>query len=323
MQPTTKLLAAICAMTIGAASAGSAAEWPSQPLRIVVPFAAGGAADTMTRILADKLKGELGQPVIVENKPGAGTMLASEYVQKAAPDGTTFLMAASSLTINPAVFSRVRYDAVKDFAPVTLVASPLHVLVVGKTVPASSVKELIALAKQKPGGLAYGSVGAGTSTHLEAEMFKMMASVDLLHVPYKGSAPALTDLLGGQIQVMFDALASSRQHIQSGAIKVLAVTSSKRASLLQDVPTVAESGLPGYEAVPWLGVLAPADTAPAIVDRLNAALQTALKDPEVMAKFAPLGLEIYAYGPKQFSDFIRTDLAKWAKTAKDANVKVD
>ncbi len=313
--------AAAAALGLATLPTGAVANsWPSQPIRLVVPFSPGGAADTMARIVAEKLRDRIGQNVLVENVVGAGTMVATDQVARAAPDGHTLLVAASAHTINPNV-TKVRYDPIADFTPVTLLVSPLHVLVVADNVPAKSVAELIALAKQQPGKLAYGSVGHGTSTHMEAEMFAKMAGVELVHVPYRGSAPALTDLVAGRIPIMFDALASSGPHIESKAIRALGVTSAKRSPLMPNLPTIAESGLPGYEAVPWLGVFGPAKLDSAIVERLNKELLEILAQEDVKTRFAQLGLEILAYPSPQFAEFVKEDLAKWAKTAKDAGIQ--
>jgi tripartite-type tricarboxylate transporter receptor subunit TctC len=314
-------LAGLAAAAVGlSAGPGLAQSWPSQPIKLIVPFAAGGAADVMARVLAERLRAKLNQAVIVENVVGGGTMIATDQVARAAPDGYTFLVAASSHTINPNV-TKVRYDPIRDFTPVTLLVSPLHVLVVGNDLPVKSVAEFIALAKAKPGTLTYGSVGFGTSTHMEAEMFAKMAGLDLVHVPYKGSAPALNDLIGGRLHFMFDALASSGAHIDAKSIRALGVTSARRSSLVPDLPTIAETGLPGYEAVPWLGLFGPAKLDPAIVARMNEALQSVLTESEVKARFSPLGLEILSYPPAQFAAFVSEDLAKWGKTAREAGIE--
>jgi len=306
-----------------AALCGAAQAYPTKPVTIVVPFAPGGAADTMARQLAERLHKRLGQPVIVESKPGAGTMIASEYVAKAAPDGHTVLLAASSLGIAPALYSKVNYDPVKDFAPISQVASVVHVLEVHPSVPVKSVAELIAWLKANPGKANYGSVGAGTSTHLESELFNTMAGVKMTHVPYKGSAPALMDLVGGNLQVMFDAWASSGPFVKDGKTRLLAVTTAQRSKILPDVPTVAESGLPGYEAMPWLGFVAPAGTPAAAVNRFHAELTEVLKEPEVQERFRNLGLDIIGNTPEQFADFIKKDIVKWAKVVKDSGARAD
>lgn len=306
-----------------AALCGAAQAYPTKPVTIVVPFAPGGAADTMARQLAERLHKRLGQPVIVESKPGAGTMIASEYVAKAAPDGHTVLLAASSLGIAPALYSKVNYDPVKDFTPISQVASVVHVLEVHPSLPVKSVAELIAWLKANPGKANYGSVGAGTSTHLESELFNTMVGVKMTHVPYKGSAPALMDLVGGNLQVMFDAWASSGPFVRDGKTRLLAVTTAQRSKILPDVPTVAESGLPGYEAMPWLGFVAPAGTPAAAVNRFHAELTEVLKEPEVQERFRNLGLDIIGNTPEQFAEFIKKDIVKWAKVVKDSGAKAD
>ena len=309
-----------------AAACGTAyaqGNYPSKPITIVVPFSPGGATDIMSRTLAERLKNRMGQPVIVENKPGAGTMIASEHVAKAAPDGHTVLLAASSLGIAPALYSKVNYDPVKDFTPISLVASVVHVLSVHPSVPAKNVAELVTWAKANPTKANYGSVGAGTSTHLESELFNTMAGVKMEHVPYKGSAPALLDLVGGNINVMFDAYASSKPFISDNKIRLLAVTTAQRSKLLPNVPTVAESGLPGYEAMPWLGFVAPANTPAPVVNKFHAELMEVLKEPAVQEKFQSLGLEIIGNNPTEFSEFIKKDIVKWAKVVKDSGAKAD
>ncbi|MEW6256487.1 MAG: tripartite tricarboxylate transporter substrate binding protein [Pseudomonadota bacterium] len=304
------------------APAAHAEDWPSRPITFVVGFAAGGASDGIARILAERLQEELKVPVLVDNKPGAGTMIATNHVARSAPDGYTFMVGSSGHTINMAVQKNVRYDAVKDFTPVTLVASLLHVLVVKNELPAKNVAELIALARSKPGAITYASVGAGTSTHLEAELFATMAGIQLTHVPYKGSAPALIDLTAGRIDMMFDAVASSLPLVQGGKIRALGVVSAERSALMPDVPTIAESGLPGYEAMPWLGILGPAALDPKIVEKLNAAIQKVISDPSIKERFAKLGADVIGYGPEKFSAFIATDLKKWADIAQRANIQV-
>lgn len=321
-----RLLAASIAMfAVGALSAPAAAAdpYPSKPVRIIVPFTPGGAADIMTRALGERLRKQLGQPIVIENKPGAGTVIASDYVAKQAPDGYTLLMAASSLGIAPSIYKNVSYDPVKDFAPITLVASVVHVLEVNSALPVHSVKDLIAYMKSNKKTLSYGSAGTGTSTHLEAELFKSMAGVDMTHIPYKGSAPALTDLVGGNVQVMVDAYASSAPFIKAGNVRALAVTTAKRSATLPDLPTVAESGLPGYEAMPWLGLLGPAGTPPEAVQRVHAAVQEALKDPSLIKQFQELGLDIIGNTPAQFAEFVKQDAVKWAKVVKTSGARAD
>ena len=318
-----QLMAGIALAAAALCGPAQAQNYPSKPVTIVVPFAPGGATDIMARTLAERLNKRLGQPVIVENKPGAGTMIASEHVARAQPDGHTVLLAASSLGIAPALYAKVNYDPVKDFTPISLVASVVHVLQVHPSIPVKNVAELIAWVKANPGKANYGSVGAGTSTHLESELFNTMAGVKMTHVPYKGSAPALMDLVGGNLQVMFDAWASSGPFVKDGKTRLLAVTTAQRSKLLPDVPTVAESGLPGYEAMPWLGFVAPAGTPAAAVNRFHAELMEVLKEPEVQDKFRALGLDIIGNTPQQFADFIKRDIVKWAKVVKGSGAKAD
>ena len=314
---------AIAAATVCGSAHAQATNYPTKPVTIVVPFSPGGATDIMSRTLAERLKNRLGHPVIVENKPGAGTMIASEYVAKAAPDGHTVLLAASSLGIAPSLYAKVNYDPVKDFTPISLVASVVHVLSVHPSVPAKNVAELVTWVKANPTKANYGSVGAGTSTHLESELFNTMAGVKIEHVPYKGSAPALLDLVSGNINVMFDAYASSKPFINDNRIRLLAVTTAQRSKLLPNVPTVAESGLPGYEAMPWLGFVAPAGTPAPIVNKFHAELMEVLKEPAVQEKFQSLGLEIIGNNPAEFADFIKKDIVKWGKVVKDSGAKAD
>lgn len=318
-----QLLAGVALAAAALCGPAQAQGYPSKPVNIVVPFAPGGATDIMTRLLAERLSKRLGQPVIVENKPGAGTMIASEYVAKAPADGHTVLMAASSLGIAPSLYSKVNYDPVKSFAPISLVASVVHVLEVHPSVPAKSVGELITWLKANPGKANYGSVGAGTSTHLESELFNTMAGVKMVHVPYKGSAPALTDLVGGSLQVMFDAWASSGPFVKDGKTRLLAVTTAQRSRILPDVPTVAESGLPGYEAMPWLGLLAPAGTPDAVVRKFHDELIEVLKEQPVQEKFHSLGLDIIGNTPQEFAEFIKKDITKWAKVIQETGAKAN
>lgn len=318
-----QLLAGVALAAAALCTPAQAQGYPSKPVNIVVPFAPGGATDIMTRLLAERLSKRLGQPVIVENKPGAGTMIASEYVAKAPADGHTVLMAASSLGIAPSLYSKVNYDPVKSFAPISLVASVVHVLEVHPSVPVKSVGELITWLKANPGKANYGSVGAGTSTHLESELFNTMAGVKMVHVPYKGSAPALTDLVGGSLQVMFDAWASSGPFVKDGKTRLLAVTTAQRSRILPDVPTVAESGLPGYEAMPWLGLLAPAGTPDAVVRKFHDELIEVLKEQPVQEKFHSLGLDIIGNTPQEFAEFIRKDITKWAKVIQETGAKAN
>ncbi|MDB5818487.1 MAG: transporter substrate-binding protein [Rhizobacter sp.] len=324
----TFLLKSGLAALLAAASAlapltACAQDYPNKPLRMVVPFPPGGATDIMARSIADKLAPRLGQTVVVDNRPGAGTMLASEIVARAPADGYTILLAASSLGTAPLIFDKPNYDAIKSFAPVTQVASVVHVLEVNASLPVKNVAELIDYLKKNPGKVNYGSTGIGTSTHLEAELFKSTANVFMVHIPYKGSTPALTDLLGGQLGVMFDALGSSGPFIKDGKLRALAVTTAKRSQSIPELPTVAESGLPGYEAMPWLGFVAPAGTPPAVVDRLYREVAEVLKDPDIREKFKGWGFDIIGNTPAEFKTFLRKDIDQWARVISSAKIKAE
>ena len=322
MRYVTRLLSAVCLAT-AAIMPAVAQQYPTKPIKLILPFPTGGATDVMSRILAEKLTSRLGQPVIVENKPGAGTMLASEFVAKAPADGYTLLMAASSLVIAPSLYSKVNYDPIKDFTPVTQVAAVIHLVVVNPNLPVKSIQDLINYLKANPGKVSYGSTGSGTSTHLEAELFKKMAGVKIEHIPYKGSTPALADLVGGQTSMMFDPIASSKPYLESGRLRALAVTTAQRSISVPDLPTVAESGLPGYEAMPWLGIVAPAGTPKAVVDRLYKEVSEVLKMQDVKDRFKSLGLDIIGNTPAEFATFIAQDQKKWDQVIKNSGAKAD
>lgn len=321
----TTLAAALAATAALALPSAALAQdgYPNKPIRMVLPFPPGGVTDLLARALADKLGPRLGQPVIVDNKPGAGTVLASDLVAKAPADGYTLLMAASSLGTAPLIYDKVGYDAIKSFTPVTQVASVVHVLVVNPKLPVKSVKDLVEYARANPGKLNYSSTGTGTSTHLEGELFKSMANVYMVHIPYKGSGPALTDLVGGQVNVMFDALGSSGPFIKSDKLRALAVTTAKRSESIPELPTVAESGVPGYEAMPWLGLVAPAGTPPAVVERVHQEVAKILQEPDIKERFKGWGLDIIGNTPAEFASFIRRDVDQWARVIKKANIKAD
>jgi tripartite-type tricarboxylate transporter receptor subunit TctC len=301
-----------------------AQAYPNHTIRLVVPFPAGGTTDILARAAAQKLTESLGQAVVVDNRPGAGGNIGADIVAKSAPDGYTLLMGTvGTHAINPSLYAKMPYDHVKDFVPVVLVAGVPNVLVVNPSVPVHSVADLIKLAKSKPGEINFASSGAGTSIHLSGELFKTMAGVDMTHVPYKGSAPALTDLMGGQVQVMFDNLPSSLALIKSGKLRAIAVTSLKRAPALPDVPTIAESGLPGFEASSWFGVLAPAGTPAPVVARLNAEVNKWLQSPEAREQLLAQGAAAAGGTPEQFAAHIRAETEKWAKVVKASGAKVD
>jgi len=312
-------------LLLAAAAAGAWAQgYPARPIRIVVPFPAGGATDILAREAAQKLTEVWGQPVIVDNRPGAGGNIGSELVARAAPDGYTLEMGTvGTHAINASLYAKMPYDHVRDFAPVILVASVPNVLVVNPALPVNSVQELIAYAKANPGKLNFASSGSGTSIHLSGELFKVMAGVQMTHIPYKGSAPALQDLIGGQVQLMFDNLPPSLPQIKGGKLRALAVTSAVRAPALPDVPTVAEAGLPGFEASSWFGILAPAGTPPEIIAKLNAEIAKWLASPEAKEKMLALGANAAGGSPEDFARHIAAETAKWQKVVKASGAKVD
>jgi tripartite-type tricarboxylate transporter receptor subunit TctC len=317
-------LAAFAVLCAAFATGASAQGFPTKPIRIVVPFPAGGTTDVLARAAAQKLTETLGQPAVVDNRPGAGGNIGAELVAKSAPDGYTLLMGTvGTHAINPGLYPKLPYDHVKDFAPVILVAGVPNVLVVNPSLPVNSVQELVAYAKANPGKLNFASSGNGTSIHLSAELFKLMAGVQMTHVPYKGSAPALQDLVGGQVQLMFDNMPSSLALIKAGKLKALAVTSKERAPALPDVPTIAESGLPGYDASSWFGLLAPAGTPPPAIARLNGEIAKWLATPEAREKLLAQGANAAGGTPEDFARFIAAETAKWQKVVKESGAKVD
>ena len=300
-----------------------AQSFPAKAIRIVVPLAAGGPGDVLARAVGQKLAESVGQPVVIDNRVGANTNIGNEAVAKAAPDGYTLLAAASTLTINPSLYANLPYDAVKSFAPITLVATTPLVLVVHPSLPVKSVQELAALAKARPAQLHYGSAGNGSVLHLAGEMFNTMARVKLVHVPYKGVTNAFGDLLGGQIALMFPGAPIALPQARAGKLRALATTGEKRAPAAPELPTIAETGLPGYEVSVWYGMLAPAGTPPATIARLHAELVKIVQSPEITARWAALGAESLHNTPEQFAAFIRNDLVKWTKVVRDSGAKVD
>jgi len=305
------------------AGAAHAQIWPTKPITLVVTYPAGGGADTMARLIAPKLGEALGQPVIIENKPGASGQIGASAVAKAAPDGYTLMLDASSFAVNPALFPRLPYDSDKAFRPVGVIALFPNVLLVNPSVPAASVKELVALAKAKKNGVSYASSGNGSAQHLAGAMFESAAGVDMLHVPYKGGAPALNDVIGGQVPVFFGNLASTLQHVQAGKLKPLAVTSARRSPILPAVPTMAEAGVAGYEVYEWNVLFAPAGTSEAIIGKLAAALQKTLDAPEVKVRIAQLGGEIQTARPDAAQQFVRQQTTLWARLVRERGISVD
>jgi tripartite-type tricarboxylate transporter receptor subunit TctC len=299
-------------------------DYPSRPIRLVVPFPAGGTTDILARAVGHKLTEAWGQSVVVDNRPGAGGNIGSELVAKAAPDGYTLLMGTvGTHAINASLYAKMPYDNIKDFAPVILVAGVPNVLVVNPAVPVHSVQELIGYAKANPGKLNFASSGSGTSIHLSGELFKTLTGVQMSHVPYKGSAPALQDLVGGQVQLMFDNLPSALALIKSGKLRALAVTSTTRAAAIPDVPTVIESGVAGFEASSWFGVLAPAGTPSPIIAKLNAEIDKWLSSSDAKEKLVGQGANAAGGSPDDFSKHIAAETAKWAKVVKASGAQVD
>jgi tripartite-type tricarboxylate transporter receptor subunit TctC len=301
----------------------AAQDYPARPIRLVVPFPPGGPTDVLARIVSTRLGERLGQPVVIDNKPGASGMIGADLVAKAAPDGYTLLANASIHVINPSLYPKTAYDAIADFAPVSNLADVPLVLAVNPKVAARSVPELVALAKASKTTLAFASAGNATSQHLSGEAFKIAAGIDMLHVPYKGSAPALTDLIGGQVLLMFDSMPSAMPHLKAGTLRPLAVTTPKRSAALPEVPTVAESGYAGFAISTWYGVWAPAATPPAVVQRLSREIAAIVRLPEVRQQFAGLGAEPVGNTPEEFAAFTKAELTKWAGIVKRSGAKVD
>jgi tripartite-type tricarboxylate transporter receptor subunit TctC len=311
-------------MTMLVASlAAFAQSYPSKPIKIVVPYPPGGFNDTLGRTLAAKFSEAWGQPAFVENKPGGNTLIGSDLVAKSPPDGYTLLVVAFPFAVTPSLIRNMPYDTLRDFAPVILAAQSPNLLVVNPQLPVKSVAELIALAKSQPGKLSYASTGNGSSNHISMELFKSMAGVDILHVPYKGSAPAVTDLLGGQVTVMFDNVPNVLPQVKAGRLRALGTSGTKRTPLAPDVPTVSEAGVPGYEVTVWFGLVAPAGTPREIVQKLNAEVTKILAMPDVRERFLAQGVEPVGSTPEQFGDHIRSQMAKWAKVVHDAGVKAE
>jgi tripartite-type tricarboxylate transporter receptor subunit TctC len=313
-------LISIIALSVLALPA-SAQTYPTRAVRLIVPSSPGGGTDISARILAPQLTQFLGQQVVVENRPGAGTMIGGEAVARAAPDGYTLLMGISTLAINPAMYKKVPYDALKDLTPVSQAVSLSNVLVVHPSLPAKNVREFIALVKPRPGQVNFASAGVGTSPHLSMELFLVMTGLKMVHVPYKGSGPGVTDLVAGHVPAMMPNMLSAQPHIKSGRLRALGVTGAKRAPGADNIPTIAEAGVPGYEAVQWYGVLAPAATPRDIITRLHAGVVRALQNPDVRQRLLNDGAEPVGSSPEEFTAYLRSETAKWAKVIQAAGIK--
>jgi tripartite-type tricarboxylate transporter receptor subunit TctC len=324
-RPTQSRRLALCigmaALLPAMASAQQA--FPSRPLRVIVPFAAGGGTDIIARALAVKMAEATNQQVVVDNRTGGGTVIASEIVARSSPDGHTLLLTANPHTSNPALYPKLPYDTVRDFAAVTMLASSPLVLAVHPSVPANSVKELVAAARARPGQYAYGTSGNGGPQHIAGELFKSMAGVDLIHVPYRGGAPASADLIAGQVQVGFGSVFTTLPHVKSGRLRGLAVTSPQRAPTLPEMPTIAESGLPGYESVTWYGVFVPGTTPAATVAALNAIVVRALRHPDVGDRLAKEGSDVVGSTPAVFREFVVAEIEKLRKLARQTGLRAD
>ncbi len=312
-----------CALLVGIAGSVNAQPFPAKPVRLVVPFPPGGPADSLGRLLAEKLKASWGESVIVENRGGAGGNIGAEAVAKAAPDGYTLLLNASNHVINSALLDKMPFDPLRDFMPITEVASYMLVLVVHPSVQASSLRELVALARSKPKSLIIANAGNGTPTHLTAALFAQAANIQVIHVPYKGAGPANTDLLGGQVQAMFNNPVNAMPQAKAGKLRALAVTGSKRTDLMPDLPTVAESGYPGFEATTWYGLFAPAGIPREVAARIHAETLKALRSKDVQDKLAPQGWDIIGSSQADFTTFLADETEKWTRVVRRAGIKPD
>lgn len=297
-------------------------SWPSKPLRYIVPFPPGAFNDTLARAISAELSKTLGQPMVVDNRPGGNSIIGTEAAAKSPPDGYTLFGAALPFSVIQSLY-KTSFDVTKDFAPITLAGISANLLVANSSFPVNSVKELIAYAKVNPGKVNYGTSGNGTSVHLAMELFKSMTRTFMLHIPYKGSAPVVADLLAGQVDVMFDNMPNVIGHVRAGKLKALAVSTAERSALAPDVPTVAEAGVPGYELAVWFGVLAPAGTPRDIIGRLNSEIVKVLNSTDVKDRFAKQGVEVRTSTPEQFGEFVHAEVGRWAKVVQDANIRAD
>ncbi len=315
---------ALCAGAMLAVSVASAQTWPAKQIRFISPFAPGGGADITSRVIAQKLTDALGQPVLVDNRGGAGGMIGVDLAAKAPPDGYTLLLGTiGPIAINPSLYSKMAYDPIKDLVPVTLAADALNVLVVHPALPVKNVKELVALGKARPNELNFGSSGPGATDHLAGELFNLLTGTKMVHVAYKGGAPAIIDLVAGNVQVIFSTVSTAFGQIKSGRIRALAMTGTKRFVLMPELPTIAQAGVPGFAVNNWYGVFVPAGTPREIVARLNAEIVKILQTPDAKQRLLDSGIEATSSTPEQFAAYIQAETKKWAKVVKDANIKVD
>jgi len=324
VRPLASLSLAVAAVALPVLSTGALAQaYPTKPVRIVATLAPGSAVDILARVIADPMGRTLAQPVIVDNRPGAGGLVATEAVQRAAPDGYTLLLGGASHVINPVILPKVAYDPIRDFSPVLNVASSPNVLIVSNSLPARNVKELVALAKKRPGELLYSSGGTGTSQHMAAELFAMMAGVKMVHVPFKGAPPAVGALLGGEVAMMFPNIPNAVGIAKAGKVRILGTTTPKRLSWWPELPTIAEAGVPGYEVVAWFGMFAPAGTPEAVVERLNTEANRAIALPNIRDSLVAQGFEPIGGTRRELAEFVRVELDKWTKVVKATGIKAE
>ena len=318
---THALCAALIMLAAGIPSTGSGQAYPAKPVRVVVPSSPGGGTDIVARIVAPELSKRLGQQIVIDNRPGAGTMIGIEIVAKAPADGYALLMTPSTLAINSALYKKVPYDPVRDFAPITELISSPSIIVVHPSVPAKTIKELIALARSRPGQMNYASAGSGTYPHMTMELFQSMAKIKMVHIPYKGTGPAMIDMLAGNTAVMAGTVLSVMPQVRAGRLRALGISSEKRSPVAPEIPTVSDAGLPGVDAVQWYGFLAPAKTPRDIITRLHAETARILQQPETKERFASDGADPVGNTPEEFARFIQTELVKWAKVARGAGIQ--
>ena len=319
--PATARAVACCMAAMGTVAAAAAETYPTRPVRMIVAVPPGGPADVLARIVGPRLTEPMGQVIVIDNRPGANGIIAYDTTARAAPDGYTFCLAAAGIAINPSLYRSVPYDPIRDFAPITNGITVPNILIVHPSVPATTVKELVALAKAKP--VTFASAGNGTSGHLALELFRLSAKVDLTHVPYKGGAPALTEVMGGQVQALFSIALVATPQIKAGRVRAIAITSAQRSPVAPELPTVAESGYPGFEVIGWFGWFAPAKTPPAIVNLLNRNIVAVLKSADVRERLLAQSAEPVGDRPEEFGAFVKSEYVKWAKVAREANIRAE